>query len=565
MANINGTSGSDVLTGGYGNDVINGGKGNDYLQGKQGDDVYVFRPGDGRDTINDYYHSLEGESNIIRFEGGITPDMVTINRGISSADGYMGSRLIIRYGDGDEIAVTSFFQGMNSYFGQYPITAIEFSNGVVWDLGDILNKATLYYDAGFNKINGTNDDDMLFGTDGNDTINGMYGNDVLHGGKGNDILAGGAGDDTYIFNKGDGHDTISDEIEGFFHSVTHEALPGKGQNRVVFGEDIDIDDIILSQTSVSWPKPYSGSNDHDDMNLTVYPDQNLEITFRGSDDKLTIISFFNPCNDGSDSTKTGYNIHEFEFADGRVMSAQEFLNYIKQNPFDYNVINGTIGDDDILGGAGKDYITGGLGNDILDGDAGNDKLFGGAGDDELYGGDGNDTLYGDDGYDILYGDDGNDILFGGADDDELYGGDGNDILYGGAGDDYLEGGKGDDTYVFRRGDGYDTIKNSGGGDDLLKITGYDLSDLVFSKVGRSLVIDTIGSSSEGCMIVNWYASGDYKIDTIQVGDYTITENQVALMVQAMATLGAPAGANNMWTEEQRETLSDIIAVNWQKN
>ena len=45
---------------------------------------------------------------------------------------------------------------------------------------------------------------------GDDTINGGGGRDTIVGGAGNDLLRGGAGQDTFIFNKGDGQDTVKD-------------------------------------------------------------------------------------------------------------------------------------------------------------------------------------------------------------------------------------------------------------------------------------------------------------------------------------------------------------------
>ena len=52
--------------------------------------------------------------------------------------------------------------------------------------------------------------DSLIGGNGDDTLDGGDGNDSLTGGKGNDRLMGGAGNDTYVFNQGDGIDTIND-------------------------------------------------------------------------------------------------------------------------------------------------------------------------------------------------------------------------------------------------------------------------------------------------------------------------------------------------------------------
>jgi len=49
----------------------------------------------------------------------------------------------------------------------------------------------------------------LIGTDGRDFLRGGEGNDILAGGRGDDRLDGFAGDDTFVFNTGDGRDTIS--------------------------------------------------------------------------------------------------------------------------------------------------------------------------------------------------------------------------------------------------------------------------------------------------------------------------------------------------------------------
>ncbi|NGO91214.1 MAG: hypothetical protein GBQ79_16740, partial [Halomonas sp.] len=59
---------------------------------------------------------------------------------------------------------------------------------------------------------------------------------------------------------------------------------------------------------------------------------------------------------------------------------------------------------------------------------------------------------GSDGDDTLMGGAGNDTLFGGAGSDLLIGGDGDDILFGGAGNDTLIGGEGNDTFLWKGGD-----------------------------------------------------------------------------------------------------------------
>ena len=48
----------------------------------------------------------------------------------------------------------------------------------------------------------------LYGQDGNDILKGGTGQDFLVGGEGRDHIEGGSGSDTYIWNYGDGNDTI---------------------------------------------------------------------------------------------------------------------------------------------------------------------------------------------------------------------------------------------------------------------------------------------------------------------------------------------------------------------
>ena len=66
------------------------------------------------------------------------------------------------------------------------------------------------------------------------------------------------------------------------------------------------------------------------------------------------------------------------------------------------IIYGTVGDDNLTGGAEADTIWGYAGNDTLHGDPGNDTLNGGPGNDILDGGFGIDTMIGGTGNDLYY-------------------------------------------------------------------------------------------------------------------------------------------------------------------
>lgn len=109
-----------------------------------------------------------------------------------------------------------------------------------------------------------------------------------------------------------------------------------------------------------------------------------------------------------------------------------------------DMICARAGNDTVFGGNGKDTIYGGRGADVLRGERGSDAVIGNRGNDELYGGRGRDVVAGRRGHDTLYGGANTDLLAGGRGDDVLYGNGGDDFLRGGKGQDYLNGGNGYD-------------------------------------------------------------------------------------------------------------------------
>ncbi|MDQ3871088.1 MAG: cell wall-binding repeat-containing protein, partial [Chloroflexota bacterium] len=107
-------------------------------------------------------------------------------------------------------------------------------------------------------------------------------------------------------------------------------------------------------------------------------------------------------------------------------------------------INGTSGNDVLVGTRFADVINGGGGNDVIRGGGGNDVINCGSGNDRVFGGSGNDRIDCGSGNDRVYGNEGNDRLSGGSGNDRLYGNEGSDRLLGGAGNDRLAGGEGFD-------------------------------------------------------------------------------------------------------------------------
>ncbi len=85
---------------------------------------------------------------------------------------------------------------------------------------------------------------------------------------------------------------------------------------------------------------------------------------------------------------------------------------------------------------------------VINGTTGDDGLVGTPADDTINGGDGNDVERGRAGNDTLNGENDHDFLIGGDDNDTLNGGNGDDYLRGGEGDDTIDGGSGYDRAAF---------------------------------------------------------------------------------------------------------------------
>lgn len=199
-----------------------------------------------------------------------------------------------------------------------------------------------------------------------------------------------------------------------------------------------------------------------------------------------------------------------------------------------DVLLGTLGDDIINGGNGNDYLYGDEGNDTLNGGGGDDTLDGWTGNDTLNGGNGNDTLLGWYGNDVLNGGSGNDTLAGEFDDDTLDGGSGKDFLSGGDGNDTLDGGSDSDTLY--GGEGNDTLKGgSDGAVDYLygeagndKLDGGSGSDVLAGGAGNDDIQggsgdDVIsGDDSASAFGENLVVNGSFEDPAIAGGTFNIS-------------------------------------------
>ncbi|KAF7767599.1 hypothetical protein PCIT_a3648 [Pseudoalteromonas citrea] len=616
-----GGEGQDNLIGGSGNDRLDGGYDDDILQGGYGEDTYLFSKFWGQDVIEE----SGSQNDRIVFEDGITQADVRFVRDhndltiVANEDGsqiYLGDYFwgdgrsykaveVIEFSDGQELTYEDLFELMNTATeGDDQLYGKEQSAVEIYGLGG--NDTIISYGQVYSKFYGGVGNDLI---EGNGYLDGGTGNDELRagffddnhlaggegddkliayfhdfyrvsgtfeGGRGNDEISGSLGNDTYIFNKGDGQDTIT-EWEPRMFSPQHEA----SHDVLQFGDGIRKEDLVFRQ---------------------VHTDLVIEIA--GDSDKITVKNWFM----GTEY----YKVNELQFKDGTVLSIADIEQSITTdsggndgdntddnssasvtNPGGtQDVLTGSDGDDVLSGGAGSDDLIGGAGNDLLLGGRGDDYYFYDSGQDVIRDSEGADTVMfrngitfsdvasgltrsGDDlvlrvqdsnentltiegffasGHNMIeafqfetggmfnaqqiygafglplpdpeapaavisYGTAGSDTLNGTDNDEVIEGMSGDDTVSGGKGNDVLIGGRGHDRYLYRAGDGQDVIDNTHGGDDVIELQGVSFSDVAsgLQKSGDNLVLN-IGSGGDKLTVKNWFLGGDFVVEQIQVSD-----------------------------------------------
>lgn len=435
----------------------------------------------------------------------------------------------------DSLRINNTMSWLLDTYGQVRITGSDLDDSISGTASSEVIRGL----AGNDTLTGGGGSDTLFGGDGNDSLTVSYGNSTLDGGAGDDILTveassfwdqastliGGTGDDRlvgsansdiYVFNRGDGQDTIYDYDPGY---------GGWGSSDTIrFGTGIAQADLVVRR-----------SGNH--LVVTVNDPNNPAAT-----DQITIEHWFE-----TGSSNLGYfQIENFTFADGTGLTGDQV------HAMALTLI-GTVGDDTLDGWEENNTIYGLAGNDILNGNGGNDTLFGG---------DGNDSLT------VSYG---NSVLDGGAGDDTLTvqaaaNWDQANTLIGGTGNDRLVGSVGSDTYVLNRGDGQDTIYDydpgcgSWGGSDTIRFgVGIASLDLVLSRNSDDLVLATHGST-DLATIEGWYFGATNQIETIRASDgSTLLSAQVDQLIQAMATFSANNGGIS-WDQAIQDRPNDVQAI-----
>ncbi len=399
-----GSNGPDLLLGGDDNDFLDGNQGNDTVHGGPGNDTFQWDPGDGSDTVDG-----DAGQDVIVFNGSAANETFdfsaagqrlrfTRNVGAITLDADTFEQFDLRALGGADIATINDLTGtalaqinidlagtiggptgdaqadniiVNATSGDDTITVAGGLTGtLVVGLSATVNiaKAEAANDgltinalagndtvqaaglaSGFIAltINGGFGDDTLTGSAAADLINGDEDNDTLIGRGNDDTLQGGSGNDRFIWNPGDGTDTI-DGRDGIDTVEVNGDDSPESFTVTANGANVRFDRIS--------PAPFF---------LDIAACENLVLNAHGGNDSLA-------CT-------------------GNLAALIQIT------------ADGGPGDDTLLGSNGADVLLGGDDNDFIDGNQGNDTIRGGAGNDTVQWdpGDGSDTVDGDTGHDTI--------------------------------------------------------------------------------------------------------------------------------------------------------------------
>ncbi|HQT09097.1 MAG TPA: hypothetical protein PK060_17925, partial [Polaromonas sp.] len=223
------------------------------------------------------------------------------------------------------------------------------------------------------------------GGEGNDTIRGSEVSDVIYGGPGFNSLDGGAGPDRYLVvdHRADGvgfdyiaDNSVSDPLKNdlfyIYGGIPQEILPpGADIDTVEFGPGIFLDDLQFSVETASTDSEYFLPN------VGRYWDPQPYLVVERDGRRLVAIELARAiASPGTAADPLGTGVEILEFQDGQKITLAEALEIARaqvQPPV--NRINGTTGDDVLVGTVNRD---------VIDGAAGADRMTGGLGDDTYY-------------------------------------------------------------------------------------------------------------------------------------------------------------------------------------
>lgn len=359
-ASVYGGTGNDTIVVDGLSDAIQTGSGNAYVQVASG--LSTITAGAGDDTIE----ADGGTAQIIGGSGHVTviastsagSDTIQAGAGgvtVQLVDGLNESALIARDVNGDLVLSDHGFDAditVAGYFANTAGVSLQFEDGTTWGASQILaatttpsadgSNDTLVGSDGNDSITAGFGDTWVVGTSGNNTLSGGAGNDTIQGGSGTDLITGGSGttqivggtgQETYLFNAGDGSDTIWENTTAA-GSDTLRFSAGIDASAVTYGYGASSNDLLIHLGSA---------------NAST----------------ITVANFFSAQADQ-------HQIAAFTFADGISVSPLQVLQQA-------SAIDGTTSNDTLTGTGGVNYFDGRGGNDDEVGYGGNDTFVFNAG------------------------------------------------------------------------------------------------------------------------------------------------------------------------------------------
>jgi len=442
---LNGGLGADSLAGGTGNDLlIDGGDGlGDRYEGQGVGLSATDGVDNGQDTVS-YVNATSGVA------ANLTTNVGTFND--AAGDIYSGIEHLIGGGGGDTLTGNGVSNSLVGNAGDDTLTGLGGADNLFGGThtgGDFANYSASTNSVNVNLSDGSTETggdaqgdfitgvehvfgsnsasggDVLIGTDaaanslvglaGNDTLHGLVGDDRLFGGDGDDTLRGGVGPDKLA-----GGANVNGEFADY--------APSAGR------ADVDLTRALQSgndatNDSLTGIEHLIGSNTGgdrlvgDDNRNTLIGLSANDTLFGGSGNDVLIGDFGAGVGSGADTLFGGVGLDE---------------------------LAGNDGNDTLFGGADADALRGGVGSDWASWDGSSAQVtvdltdgiteFGGdaQGDslvdvEHLQGSSGNDTLIGNEVANSIRGGDGDDVINGGKEGDFYFGESGNDLLLDGLG------------------------------------------------------------------------------------------------------------------------------------
>jgi Ca2+-binding RTX toxin-like protein len=565
---LSGGSGNDFLVGSAGNDTVAGGDGNDVALLGAGNDLFKWSAGGDNDTIEgqagtdtldvqgvDAHENIDisangGRVKFFRDIGVVTLDVDDVERIVFHGEGGIDNVIVNDLTGTDvklvavDLAKAGVGDGAQDIVAGYG-TAGNDKITVALVGGDV----TVIGLAAQIAVSGAELGDTLLvnGAEGNDIIDasklpadilglflqGDLGNDTIIGSLGADTLTGGDGDDTVTGNDGD------DEADLGIGNDVFVWNPGDGSDTVDGGNDIDTlrfigaatDDTILVSTNATRVRV-----ERDVANLDIDNVERIEVRALGGADTVTVDDLA-----GTDATEVAVDL------------AATSSGKTADTKIDTVTVNATAGADSIAVDdiGSKVVVTGPAAQVSVDHAGKADRLFiNGGGDDDVI----NASTLGAGLIDLR--------LLGGLGADLLVGSAGNDTVTGGDGDDAALLGAGDDRFIWGPGDDNDTIEGQTGV-DTLEFNGANASENfdISANGGRVRFIRDVASVTmdlNDVERIQLQALGGF--DNITINDLSGTDLKL-VAIDLAGTIGGATGDGKADSVTENATAgNDVISI-----